>query len=296
MMRPAMEVLDENSVNSDADLTFHQTPLTAILPFPRIYTTWHESYQTTTGSYPVSFWPAILNHQRTFTTFSASNELNILRSHPFSLQLHEESFYPKAPKMPDTSSPVLKKKPRISLSTLRASFSAPNGQILVTGHGKDRKFTAFPAHFNLSTLLNILLSIDQSLLRSHNFLSQKTKNGNTDKDLSSLANGSDLSVGQKRMMTDLTLDEATPQSPIANIASHFSSLADPRIERTKDHKLFDIIVIAICAVVCGANHWTDVAKFGRAKERWFQSFLELPKGMDSLYISSCFYAVRARRI
>lgn len=83
------------------------------------------------------------------------------------------------------------------------------------------------------------------------------------------------------MLTDLTLDESAGASPIANIARHFGSISDPRIERTKDHNFFDIIVIAICAVVCGANHWTDVAKFGRAKFGWFNSFLELPKGIPS---------------
>lgn len=67
----------------------------------------------------------------------------------------------------------------------------------------------------------------------------------------------------------------------ASIVEHFGSLPDPRIERCKRHKLLDIIVIAICGVICGADTWVDIALFGRAKERWFRTFLELPNGIPS---------------
>ena len=49
------------------------------------------------------------------------------------------------------------------------------------------------------------------------------------------------------------------------LAQHFSDLADPRVERTKPHKLADILVIAIYAVMAGADNWADVAAFGKAK-------------------------------
>ncbi|MEX2215566.1 MAG: transposase family protein, partial [Phycisphaeraceae bacterium] len=49
----------------------------------------------------------------------------------------------------------------------------------------------------------------------------------------------------------------------------FGHLQDPRIDRTKDHDLIDIITIAICAVICGADGWGDVAEFGRCKKKWF---------------------------
>lgn len=62
---------------------------------------------------------------------------------------------------------------------------------------------------------------------------------------------------------------------------HFGDLPDPRIERTKLHKLIDIVVIAICAVICGADDWVEVAMFGEAKEAWFRSILELPNGIPS---------------
>lgn len=62
---------------------------------------------------------------------------------------------------------------------------------------------------------------------------------------------------------------------------HFGDLPDPRIERSKQHKLIDIVVIAICAVICGADDWVEVAMFGEAKEAWFRTFLELPNGIPS---------------
>jgi predicted transposase YbfD/YdcC len=67
----------------------------------------------------------------------------------------------------------------------------------------------------------------------------------------------------------------------ATIEQHFSDLTEPRHERTRDHKLLDILVIAICAVICGADSWEDVADFGCAKMEWFKTFLELSNGIPS---------------
>ena len=65
------------------------------------------------------------------------------------------------------------------------------------------------------------------------------------------------------------------------IEQHFSDLEDPRMDRTKLHKLIDILVIAICAVIAGADNWEDVEEFGRARLEWFKTFLELPNGIPS---------------
>jgi predicted transposase YbfD/YdcC len=65
------------------------------------------------------------------------------------------------------------------------------------------------------------------------------------------------------------------------IFTHFEKLTDPRIERTRAHKLLDIMTIALCATICGANTWTDVERFGAAKQHWFAKFLELPGGIPS---------------
>jgi predicted transposase YbfD/YdcC len=70
-------------------------------------------------------------------------------------------------------------------------------------------------------------------------------------------------------------------NPAGSIDKHFSNIEDPRLDRTKLHKLLDILVIAICAVICGADNWEEVQLFGEAKEAWFRSFLELPNGIPS---------------
>ncbi len=49
------------------------------------------------------------------------------------------------------------------------------------------------------------------------------------------------------------------------IFEHFAGLTDPRIQRTKRHELLDIVVIAICAVICGADSWDDTEQYGQAK-------------------------------
>jgi predicted transposase YbfD/YdcC len=65
------------------------------------------------------------------------------------------------------------------------------------------------------------------------------------------------------------------------LATSFATLTDPRVDRTKDHLLLDIVLIAICAVVCGAEGWVEVAEFGEAKLAWFSRFLKLPNGIPS---------------
>jgi predicted transposase YbfD/YdcC len=67
----------------------------------------------------------------------------------------------------------------------------------------------------------------------------------------------------------------------ASILTHFASLEDPRDERGKEHLLLDMIAIAICAVICGAEGWTDIEEYGRAKINWLQTFLSLPNGIPT---------------
>jgi len=69
--------------------------------------------------------------------------------------------------------------------------------------------------------------------------------------------------------------------PTASIVEHFGDVTDPRLERQKLHQLVDIIVIAICAVICGADTWVDIELFGRSKLKWLKKFLELPNGIPS---------------
>ena len=62
---------------------------------------------------------------------------------------------------------------------------------------------------------------------------------------------------------------------------YFSSLTDPRVERTREHRLDDILFIAIASVICGAEGWNDMEEFGKSKQEWLKSFLELPNGIPS---------------
>lgn len=71
------------------------------------------------------------------------------------------------------------------------------------------------------------------------------------------------------------------QTPTARITDYFGNLPDPRIERRKQHRLLDIVAIAVCAVIAGADGWTEIEQFGRAKEQWFRTFLPLPNGIPS---------------
>ena len=59
------------------------------------------------------------------------------------------------------------------------------------------------------------------------------------------------------------------------------SVVDPRVDRSKRHKLVDILVIALCGFLGGCEGWVDVEMFGISKREWFEKFLELPNGIPS---------------
>jgi len=61
----------------------------------------------------------------------------------------------------------------------------------------------------------------------------------------------------------------------------FDELEDPRMERTRLHRLDDILAIAILAVICGAEGWTDIEEFGKSKFDWLKTILHLPNGIPS---------------
>jgi predicted transposase YbfD/YdcC len=71
------------------------------------------------------------------------------------------------------------------------------------------------------------------------------------------------------------------KQPSAQFETHFSKIRDPRIGNAKRHKLLDILIIAICAVICGADSWSDIELYGKNKQSWLKKFLELPKGIPS---------------
>ena len=66
-----------------------------------------------------------------------------------------------------------------------------------------------------------------------------------------------------------------------SIAERFGILEDPRTGHTRRHELLDIIVITLCAMICGADNWVEIEEFGKTKEDWFRRFLKLPNGIPS---------------
>jgi predicted transposase YbfD/YdcC len=66
-----------------------------------------------------------------------------------------------------------------------------------------------------------------------------------------------------------------------SLVKHFGELKDPRVERTKKHQLTDILVIAILAIIGGAQGWEDIENYGISKQTWLKDFLALPNGIPS---------------
>lgn len=66
-----------------------------------------------------------------------------------------------------------------------------------------------------------------------------------------------------------------------DLESLFAQVEDPRMERTRLHRLQDIIILAICGVLCGADSWVEIEEFGKAKEAFFTELLSLPNGIPS---------------
>jgi predicted transposase YbfD/YdcC len=65
------------------------------------------------------------------------------------------------------------------------------------------------------------------------------------------------------------------------LSVHLARLPDKRRGAGKRHKLAEIVTIAICGIICGADDWSGIEEYGRAKETWLREFLELPHGIPS---------------
>src|SRR5271163_1414196 len=67
----------------------------------------------------------------------------------------------------------------------------------------------------------------------------------------------------------------------SSFAMQFAALEDPRMERTRRHQLLDIVFIALCAVVSGANDFVAMEKFGHSKRAWLEKYLTLNNGIPT---------------
>lgn len=69
--------------------------------------------------------------------------------------------------------------------------------------------------------------------------------------------------------------------PKLSLIEHFEMLSDPRMDRTKEHDLIDVLIIAVCTLLCGGESFNDMEDFGHAKQDWFKTFLRLRNGIPS---------------
>ena len=93
-----------------------------------------------------------------------------------------------------------------------------------------------------------------------------------------MARGFSKAVNSQQKPTD-----SLPSMKLLNACflEHFANLNDPRIERSKEHLLKDIIAIAILAIISGADGWVAIEAYGHAKYEWLKTFLELANGIPS---------------
>ncbi len=77
------------------------------------------------------------------------------------------------------------------------------------------------------------------------------------------------------------MGKSRPPRSLDLVIEHFKPLRDPRIDRTKRHSLVNVLVMALCACICGAEGWDDIALFSRLREQWFAGFLDMPGGVPS---------------
>src|SRR5712692_8713182 len=63
--------------------------------------------------------------------------------------------------------------------------------------------------------------------------------------------------------------------PMPPFVAHFAALPDPRVDRSQLHALLDILVIALCTLLCGGEGWEDMTEFGQAKQAWLRDRLGL---------------------
>src|SRR5262249_40611820 len=76
----------------------------------------------------------------------------------------------------------------------------------------------------------------------------------------------------------------------ASVAEHFATLEDPRVSRTQLHPLVNVVAIGLCAVICGARHFTEMEEFGKNKREWLAKFLDLKHGIPSHDVFNAVFA------
>jgi predicted transposase YbfD/YdcC len=66
-----------------------------------------------------------------------------------------------------------------------------------------------------------------------------------------------------------------------SLVHHLSSIEDPRMDRTKKHKLLDILITTVLGFMAGNDNWTEIVEWAEHNESWLKTFLELENGIPS---------------
>jgi predicted transposase YbfD/YdcC len=72
-----------------------------------------------------------------------------------------------------------------------------------------------------------------------------------------------------------------PSTHVASIKTYFAPLKDPRVRKRTQHRLIDILAIAICGVIANCDTWAEIVDFGTTHADWLKRFLKLPNGIPS---------------
>lgn len=91
----------------------------------------------------------------------------------------------------------------------------------------------------------------------------------------------EASQGEKKPIVAAKRRISTIDEIQRSLSSYFAHIKDPRVARTQKHRLNEILVIAILAVIAGAEGWEDIENYGISKQKWLEQFLELPNGIPS---------------
>ena len=82
-------------------------------------------------------------------------------------------------------------------------------------------------------------------------------------------------------MSGRTVAQREKEELAASILDYFRKIPDPRVKRTRRYPLVDILVLALCAIICGADSFCAIETFGRARKKWLRTFLGLDKGIPT---------------
>lgn len=97
-----------------------------------------------------------------------------------------------------------------------------------------------------------------------------------------MGKGFDPVVNEPKSSPELEKSQAISMQHLqASLSTYFDDIPDPRVDRTKQHLLKDILVITILATIAGADGWEDIENYGISKQQWLEEFLELPNGIPS---------------